>query len=97
MNTRWMGAVLGLVGGYLVGAALQNIINGLGISNLAVIVIALLAALLGANVAGLAGALIGAVVGALIGGLAVGLIFWTLKLVTMAVGAGLGWRWGGRR
>ena len=93
MQKRLVGAILGLLVGFIFGTALQNLINGLGITGLAVVLVAILAAVLGANVAGLSGGVVGAVIGALMGGLAVRLVFWTLKLVAMIVGAVMGWRW----
>jgi hypothetical protein len=94
MTRGVVGAILGLIIGWLVGVILQRTVDAIGVDALLVIVLALVGAVLGAGVGGLVGALAGAVVGALVGIVAIGVIFWVMKLALAIIGATLGWRWG---
>lgn len=93
MTRGIVGAIIGLIIGWAAGAILQRAIDWVGVDSLVVIPVVILGAVLGAGVEGLVGALVRAIAGAIPGALGVKLFLSFLRLVTMVVGAVLGWRW----
>ncbi len=92
MKRGVIGAIAGLIIGWIAGNALQQAVDWIRADSLVIIAVAILGAVLGANIAGLSGGAVGAIAGLILGVLAVQLLFVVLKLVTMAFGAAAGWR-----
>jgi hypothetical protein len=92
MSRGIIGAILGLIIGWVTAGFLQRLISGIGANGLLLLLVVIGGAIIGAIIAGAIGAVIGAIAGALLGGLAVGLFFTFLKLVAMVIGAILGWQ-----
>jgi hypothetical protein len=88
-----IGAIMGLIVGWMVSALLRQAVDWLGVDILFVLLTAILGALLGAGVGGLGSVVIGAIAGAILGAVAVALVFWVLRLAAIVVGAILGWQW----
>jgi hypothetical protein len=93
MTRGILGAIIGLVVGWMVAAALQRASDWIGVQDFLVILTLILGSVLGGSIGGLVGALIGAILGGILGVMAARLLFVFLKIGAMIVGAIFGWRW----
>jgi hypothetical protein len=92
MTRGLIGAIVGLLIGWVLASLLQRVMGGIGVHALLMILVVIGAGILGWIFAGLVGAVIGAIAGAVLGALAIGFFFTFLKLALMVIGAVAGWQ-----
>ncbi len=92
MSRGIIGAILGLIVGWMLASMLQGVLGRVGINGLLVLLAVIAGGVLGFGVAGVMGALIGGILGVILGGVIVGLFFSLVRLAAMVFGAVLGWQ-----